>query len=196
MTLATMDSLCDGYDRADMTARFLGRLHRGEYTWGGQAIGIGRQILRALQAWERDGTPIPAARRKRRRSLMRILHACLRALGLPEEQALRRLQEISALTHAHARSIWACTLYFCCVRKLVRGTGSLQERLQRAMNRSFALDGRYGRVGAYACLADIGALAALQWVQIRSTGCVVDTWRPRCGALPPRTALLNACCAR
>lgn len=36
MTLATMDGLCDGYDRADMMARFAGWLHRDEYTWAGR----------------------------------------------------------------------------------------------------------------------------------------------------------------
>lgn len=97
------------------------------------------------------------------------------SLGLPEEQALRRLEEISTLTHVHARSIRACTLYLCCVQERVQGTDSLQVRLQRAINCCFALDGDTAERAAYTRLDDIGALAVLQWEQIRSTGYVVDT---------------------
>ena len=55
MTIATMESLKNGFDPEDMMKRFLSWYRTGEYSWCGKPIGIGKQVLRALEHYEQFG---------------------------------------------------------------------------------------------------------------------------------------------
>jgi len=77
-------------------------------------------------------------------SLMRTLPVCLYYAEKTQTgeatvgQAIRDIHKISALTHNHLRACMTCGLYFFCVREMIFGEGSLNERLQRGMDQGFA----------------------------------------------------------
>ena len=83
MTLATLHSLKAGFDPQDLMNRFLAWLRTGAYTLDGEAIGIGKQILRSLEHYEAHGDLTACGgtgeRDNGNGSLMRILPVCLYA---------------------------------------------------------------------------------------------------------------------
>lgn len=188
MTLAALHSLARGFDPGDMMDRFLMWLNKGEYSWSGEAIGIGKQILRALEHYQAYGDVRTCGRDGEQDngngSLMRILPVCLYGLmrmrdGLPPDGAIGMIEATSALTHSHPRSIAACILYFFIVRAAAEEEGSLKERVQSGLAKGFEyLRGvpRYEReLSHYARLAPPVPIASEPRDRISSSGYVVDT---------------------
>lgn len=188
MTLATLESLKHGFDPKDMMNRFTAWCMEGAYTWSGEAIGIGKQILRAIEAYRAGGDiescGCAAESDNGNGSLMRILPVSLycrslqqRGLSLPE--ALHMIAQASALTHRHPRSIIACGIYHFLVCAILDEPGTLPDRIQSGLSRGFAFyrsQPVYSEeLNHYDRLANIDFLAAVPRDQINSTGYVVDT---------------------
>lgn len=55
MTIATLESLKNGFNPEDIMKRFLSWYRTGEYSWCGKPIGVGKQILRSLEQYEENG---------------------------------------------------------------------------------------------------------------------------------------------
>lgn len=55
MTIAILESLKNDFNPEDMMKRFISWYRTGEYSWCGKPIGVGKQILRALEQYEENG---------------------------------------------------------------------------------------------------------------------------------------------
>ena len=148
MTLATLDSLKEGYDPEDLMKRFVLWMTEGAYTPDGECFDIGNGTCKALIRYMRGEKTVLCGGISQydngNGSLMRILPACLffyekqKKEQLSDEDVLRNIHEISALTHGHYRSMIACGLYYFMVRSVLDEKGSLIDRLQRGLDIGFA----------------------------------------------------------
>ena len=76
-------------------------------------------------------------------SLMRILPVCLylferqKKVCTSENESIYMIHAVSALTHAHVRSQMACGIYYFLVKAILEEEGSLENRLQKGMDRAY-----------------------------------------------------------
>lgn len=118
MSLATIDSLKSGIDYDDMMQKFCDWLYGAKYTANDVVFDVGNTTRSALMAYkvlklsplecgEKDGYSNGNG------SLMRIHPVCLYLynLKLPTKNKIKIIEEVSALTHAHARSKTGCGIY-------------------------------------------------------------------------------------
>lgn len=116
LTLCLLTSLSEkGYDLEDIGQRFLRWYREGYLTPFGKAFDVGWTTEMAMERLE-QGVPALEAGLKEERSngngsLMRILPAALFFAHDPDEALVRKVSDISRITHAHRRSQLACSLY-------------------------------------------------------------------------------------
>jgi ADP-ribosylglycohydrolase len=126
MLLCTADSLLNHeYSLTDMGGRFVRWMNEGLWTAHGDVFDMGGTTCTALM---RITKGIPADEAGGRHedsngngSLMRILPAVLRFAIEPLESFSSRVEKVSAITHAHARSRMACVFYGLMIRQLLLG---------------------------------------------------------------------------
>jgi len=113
MLLATCDSLVQGgkIDVNDMRKRFCAWINTGAYTPDGKAFGVGRTTHLALEA----GHGLDGEYDNGNGSLMRI--APLALTDASDEE----IREVSAITHAHPKSMEACVAYIGIMRDVLNG---------------------------------------------------------------------------
>lgn len=120
MSLAALDSLIEkGVDYNDMMQRFAKWLLFGKYTPTGEVFDIGFSCTKAIRAYlnSQDRSALlcggSAETENGNGSLMRINPICLYlyAKDAKKEEAIEIVHNVSALTHAHARSEAACGIY-------------------------------------------------------------------------------------
>jgi len=178
MLLCTADSLLNHeYSLTDMGERFVRWMNEGLWTAHGNVFDMGGTTRTALV---RIAKGIPADETGGRHedsngngSLMRILPAVLRFASEPLESFSSRLEKVSAITHAHARSRMACVFYGLMIRQLLLG-----RQPQAALDSARAeFTGWYERSPEFSCFKHILAddLALLSESEIVSTGYVLHT---------------------
>lgn len=189
MTLATLDSLKKGFNRHDIMRKFISWIRQAEYTPFGNVFDVGNICYRAIAKYELLGDIEHCGCDKDYEngngSLMRILPACLyfyqkqKEEGMSDEEALEHIHAVSALTHAHIRSLIACGLYYFITKSILNNEGTLMERLQMGVQTAFSF---YKRVDAdadelnhFKRIRDLKELSVVPEDDIRSTGYVVDT---------------------
>lgn len=194
MVLATFHSLQAGYDPKDMMNRFVDWIRKGDYSLFDYPIGIGKQILRAIEEYECSGDIHTCGRRTEQDngngSLMRILPICLycykkeREKEISTEQAIAMIHEVSSLTHAHIRSNIACGLYYFIVCEILMTKSSIKHCMQMGLNRGFTFyrnTSPYKDINIESELAQYHRLSNLEVFSkeirdnINSSGYVVDT---------------------
>jgi len=189
MTLATLDSLKNGYNLTDIMEKFVDWLVDGKYTPNGEAFDVGRTCLRAIMNYlkESDITKCGGTGEhdNGNGSLMRILPICLymyekqKTENLTDEEVIEKVHEASALTHAHMRSKIACGLYFIMVCSIFDHPGNLQERLQIGLDKGFEYYTTKvecdKELEHYARIRNLEVLKNVPENDIRSTGYVVAT---------------------
>lgn len=181
MTLATLYSLKTGFSPQDLMCCFLAWLRTGDYTLNGEAIGIGKQILRSLEHYEAHGDLTACGgigeRDNGNGSLMRILPVCLyaHARNLPTGDAIRMVHDASGLTHNHPRSKIACGLYYFLTAAMLDESGPLHQRLQAGLDRGFA-HYHTDELRHFDRVRSAEALRQLPRDEIRSSGYVVDSF--------------------
>lgn len=119
MTLATVDSLKNGIDLADMMQRFDNWYRKAYYTANGNVFDIGIATSRALSRFHQGITPTKCGGSQEydngNGSLMRILPAAVHCHDKMQEapiaEKLAFIDNVSSLTHAHRRSQIACEIY-------------------------------------------------------------------------------------
>ena len=57
--------------------------------------------------------------------------------GITDDEAIRLIHEVSALTHGHIRSKIACGLYFFMTRSILEEEGTLIQRMQHGLRKGF-----------------------------------------------------------
>lgn len=185
MVLATMKSLENEFNLRDMMERFVDWYRNGTYTWSGRAIGIGKQVLRALETYEvtRDmkncGGSLESDNGNG--SLMRILPVCLygweqvHTSRWARETAIANIHACSAMTHGHPRSQIACGLYYFLVSSVLDEKGTLKERLQKGMVLGFDFYKEDSELLYFDRLRNLSEFCRQERGDIRSAGYVVDT---------------------
>lgn len=196
MTLATMDSLKTGFSCQGMMERYVAWLRQGAYCLFDHPIGIGQQILRAIEHYETHGDLLACGRREEmdngNGALMRILPVCLYACArisrgeISVAKAVSLTEAATALTHAHPRSLAASALYFFMVRGILSEPGPLRARLQAGLDEGFAFlsdTPERAELAHYDRLRSLDALAQTPRSAISSTGYVVHTLEAAAWAL-------------
>ncbi|MCL1828086.1 MAG: ADP-ribosylglycohydrolase family protein [Oscillospiraceae bacterium] len=131
MTLCLADSLAGGLDYNDIMRKFSLWAFKSEYTPHGKMFGIGQRTSRALFKFSKGTPPLQcgggAESDNGNGSLMRILPLAfyLRSVYGNDfsgcDEAFDTIHNVSALTHAHARSKIACGIYISVAGNLING---------------------------------------------------------------------------
>ena len=148
MVFATMDSLKDGYNPDDIMKKFVNWIRWAAYTPFEEVFDSGISTRDAIFKYVKKGgirtCGCDGERDNGNGSLMRILPMCLFAYdqqkknNLTDEDVIDMVHEVSALTHAHIRSLVACGLYFFMVRAILDGGNNLTDCLQKGLDDGFA----------------------------------------------------------
>ena len=187
LTLALLDSIGETgtLDLDHIMGNFVAWLKDGKYTPYDEAYDIGFGTQQAIIRYKLLRDPYHCGGRNEDNngngSLMRIMPACLYCCvkEMEEEEAVRQIEAVGSLTHAHLRANIACVLYWYMAREVLQGKGSLTERLQAGLDRGFACydrnPGDKKELDYYRRLRDLDAFARVPAEEIRSGGYVVDT---------------------
>ena len=129
MTLCLIDSLSNGLDYNDIMTNFIKWVNSGDYTPYGEVFDVGNATRKALKRFERGADPLDCGGLRDNDngngSLMRILPILfyLRSIyGIEiteNDEAMKIIHNISALTHAHKRSLIACGIYISVANMLM-----------------------------------------------------------------------------
>lgn len=188
MTLATMDSLCHGFDPEDLMRRFSDWLN-GAYCPYGEVFDIGNATWEAIHRF-RQGVPAEQCGGKGEQSngngsLMRILPLAFYLYPMAGAEvarsahAMEMIHLASAVTHAHPRSLMACGLYVCIACRLLAGRSIADAILEGVTSAAaYYLNAPFAHeLQNYLDLADPFSLRQRPRQEIASTGYVVDTLR-------------------
>ncbi len=137
MILCTMDSLCRGYDLEDLANTYSDWLFNGKWTPSGFAFDAGITTVTALEGIrDKSATPLSSGGITEydngNGSLMRILPAAIWFAGLTTEDFIGRIHEISAITHAHPRTLIGCGIYALMIREIIAGADK-SEAIRKAV---------------------------------------------------------------
>lgn len=110
------ESLCHGYDLADLARRFIDWREKAYWTAHGRVFDIGIATSQAIGRLRSGTLPTQAGGRSEEDngngSLMRILPLITYLAGKPIAERYRIVADASSLTHAHVRSMLSCFIYF------------------------------------------------------------------------------------
>ncbi len=175
MTLCTMESLIKGLDYDDMMSRFAAWYKEGYLTPHGVLFDIGISTSQAISSYIKGVPPLKCGLigefDNGNGSLMRILPLAYYTANKTLREKAEIIENVSALTHAHKRSVTACLIYteFAC--ELLKGR-SKEVALRQAFN-SIASFCDQNELKAYGRIKD--GISAVKEQDIRSSGYVVDT---------------------
>ena len=191
MALAELDSIrtVGTIDYTDMMERFSRWCMYGEYTPFGEVFDIGIATSRALMNYAKGIAPLESGGKTEwdngNGSLMRILPVCLylferqKKVCTSENESIYMIHAVSALTHAHVRSQVACGIYYFLVKAILEEEGSLENRLQKGMDRAYQYYrqdlSNHRELENYKRLADLSEFKENPKEGIKSSGYVVDT---------------------
>ncbi|SHK73315.1 ADP-ribosylglycohydrolase family protein [Desulforamulus aeronauticus] len=181
LTLCLMESLTEkGYSPSDIGNKFIRWYQEGYWTPFGKAFDIGRATRRAMENLLDGIEPLQAGLTDERSngngSLMRILPAALYFAKVEDREMIKRICEISCITHAHPRSQLACCLYALIVKELLAGKdpASAYNKMREKTVTLVAGNHLADELPHFKRVID-GTLPKLPEVEINSGGYVVDT---------------------
>ena len=178
MAIAALDVLADGrVDHDAVMKNFAAWYENGAYTATGVMFDIGGSCAAAIRRFTRDGVPPTACGQtdglaNGNGSLMRIHPFALMAYYTKNPAWVGLINEASALTHGHERSLLGCRIYTEILLALLAAPdkASVAAALKTA-------EGKAKASPEYAHYARLFApdFATLPESEIKSTGYVVDT---------------------
>jgi len=126
LTLATIDALVSyGYSLEAIANNFIQWYVNGKYSSHGRPFGIGRTVRRALNNLLKGKPPTSSGLKDEfsngNGSLMRIMPVPLYFHCRDLKTVIEKVHEVSAITHAHPRSLVGCGLYSIMVYYIIRG---------------------------------------------------------------------------
>lgn len=140
LTFCLADSLCRGYDHADMGKCFCNWLYKKEWTPHGRVFDSGGGTRAALSRIMDGVHPIEAGGTSERSngngSLMRIMPILFYVKRMGQKERFRIVNEVSSITHGHLRSIMACQFYIEMGYEILLGK-SLRESYNGAVRAVF-----------------------------------------------------------
>ena len=125
LTFCLAESLCRGYDLSDIAERFVKWRFEGYWTPFGEAFDVGITTDSAVKRLRNGINPLrsgdTAEECNGNGSLMRILPVVYAVRNLGVRDRFRMVHEVSAITHAHPRSLIACGIYVQTALYLLEG---------------------------------------------------------------------------
>ncbi|MDR3643620.1 MAG: ADP-ribosylglycohydrolase family protein, partial [Clostridia bacterium] len=147
LTLCLLDSLSGGLDYHDIMVKFRRWLENGSYTPFQKAFDIGNSTYQSIKRFEHGMEPLQCGGKEERDngngSLMRILPLAFYLFPrygadvVRSEPAMEAVHNVSALTHAHARSRIACGIDISIACRLINGDAlreAVKTGISEAMN--------------------------------------------------------------
>ncbi len=177
MTLITVESLLlKGYDPKDMLDGFCKWAFYGYMTPYGKTFSIGKTTVEALKNYrmKKDflNCGLSGERDNGNGSLMRILPASIYFAEESDKNIIKKISEVSALTHSHIRSKLSCILFSFIIRDLINAK-SLYEALANANRLLVPLIPDSEKINFKRILNF--EILQLNRTEIRSSGYVIDT---------------------
>lgn len=182
MILCTVESLCNGYNIEMLGHNFCKWLFDAHWTATGVVFDAGIATVVALDQIRTEGKSARESGSKLEQdngngSLMRILPAALFFHGLPVNNFLEHIHEVSSITHAHPRALIGCGLYSLMIRELLKTNDKVA-----ALHRAVALALEFynkdpefkNQLCQYIRILSF-ELLTLEEQDIRSSGYIVDT---------------------
>jgi ADP-ribosyl-[dinitrogen reductase] hydrolase len=125
LTFCLAESLCGEYDLNDIADRFVKWRSEGYWTPFGEAFDIGVTTDSAVTRLRGGTSPLrsgdTAEECNGNGSLMRTLPLAFAVSNLQASDRFRMVNEVSAITHAHPRSLLACGMYVQTALGLLEG---------------------------------------------------------------------------
>ncbi|RCJ28293.1 hypothetical protein A6S26_12215 [Nostoc sp. ATCC 43529] len=180
LSFCLAESLCRGYSLEAIANSFWRWYKEAYWTPRGDVFDIGQTTHTALMRLKQGVVPHQAGGKVENSngngSLMRILPMAYCHRNLTLSELIARVHDVSAITHAHARSQMACGIYISIAVSLLEGADlqtaylqGLQDIQQIYSVREFLLEKpHFGRVFS-------GEIAKLPVEEINSGGYVIDT---------------------
>lgn len=157
MALATMCALTKGsIDLKYIMTLFRDWQDRGEFTPFGRVFDEGNTCREAIGAFKKCGNPascgVTGEYANGNGALMRILPICLfvyqkvKSNEMTDDEAVKNVHNVAALTHNHLRSNMCCGVYYFLVKSILdnkdNNTVSLLDILQDGMDKARAFYGK------------------------------------------------------
>jgi len=126
LTFCLAESLCNGYDLKDIAQKFL-KWYRAEiWTPHGEVFDIGIATSKAINEIAKGTDPVLCGGHQEadngNGALMRILPMVFYLQNETNLQIIfERIEQVSAITHAHFRSVFACFIYVVYGLELLKG---------------------------------------------------------------------------
>lgn len=180
MALCTLNSISQKgkIDLVDNILEFSKWAEDGYMTPHGEMFDIGRTTLTSLRNYWKSKDVYTCGGKSEydngNGSLMRIIPVCLfnKIKQLSTENSIENIHEISALTHAHERSLIACGIYDFIVQELIKCPEKLS--VNTALKKAEKYYADYNEVKHYKRIFD-EKFMDLDISLIKSSGYVVDT---------------------
>lgn len=182
LTLCTLESLQRGYDVQDLGMTFCQWLFKSHWTPSGYVFDSGLTTFMALDRLQNEGISALVSGGCSdddcgNGSLMRILPAALYFSPLAVEPFLQRIHEVSAITHAHPRTLIGCGIYALLVRELLNEKDK-QNAYRSSVNQALAyysgLDPFHDQLHHFGRVLSF-AIPSLEEDSIGSSGYIIDT---------------------
>lgn len=148
LTLATLESILanGGIDCQDIMENFADWLLDGKFTPFGKSFDQGSTCIKAITNYVRNNDTnacgVTGEWANGNGALMRIMPVCLFAYEKEqkgewtEEEAVKQVHQVSALTHNHLRSKMACGIYYFMVKSILDNKVGLKDCLEAGMERA------------------------------------------------------------
>ena len=143
MAIATLDALIDGYNPTQIMENFIKWYKENAYTPFGEVFDMGMVTGDAMDNYlaSKDITTcgLNSEYSNGNGSLMRILPLCIYLCKhqIPTDEAIEKVHEVSALTHAHMRSKVACGIYYFLVKAMIEQNNPLEETIKKGLQNAF-----------------------------------------------------------
>lgn len=187
MTLCLIDSLSKGLDYKDIMTKFMKWINNGEYTAYGKVFDVGNATTRALRRFEGGKSTFDcggiSGNDNGNGSLMRILPIIFYIRPIygtkitESKEAMNIIHDVSALTHAHKRSLIACGIYIS-VANMIMEDRDLSRAVEMGIYNAVEYYKKHEEFAkellCYKCLSG-KTFSQTPVENIKSSGYVVDT---------------------
>lgn len=130
LTFCLAESLCNGYNLEDIADKFCKWLYEGYWTPFEFAFDIGITTNNAINRLKIGVNPHNSGDTDEycngNGSLMRILPLSFYLENFDQEERFKIIHEVSSITHAHPRSLIACSIYIHVAINLLKGDNKIK----------------------------------------------------------------------
>jgi ADP-ribosylglycohydrolase len=180
LTFCLAESLCDGYNLRDIADKFIAWLDDGYCTPFGQAFGMGSATYNAINNLKKGIDPTEAGGRDEESngngSLMRLIPMAFYLKDKLFEERIKRVHEVSSITHGHPRALIACDIYIELAINLLKGENKITayEKMKQTMQEYFAKSPYKKELQHFVSIFEID-VAQIREEVIKTSGYVLDT---------------------